>query len=214
MRHSDHSRRTRIRVGNGEEYRCAQSPFRCLPLHSEHAADTYQKFLCSYGMTVTLAPWHHHLAACERLGRGVCWAWHAHDQNASKSRRRQPCVLKARHLAELGRVPPDERVALWREHLASAMPGAPSACLGMMVRRKFCSTSGRVRIEYSSVRRRTALYMVIGVCSMAKPIGGVHASSGPDACTPWLGFRWPCRRRPQVLQNRPTASCANVRIFN
>jgi hypothetical protein len=47
---------------------------------------------------------------------------------------------------------------------------------------------------------------------LTTPMGGGHGTRA-EACTPRLRSRCPCRRRPQVLQNTPTTSCANVKVL-
>ena len=147
----------------------------------------------SSGMVVTLTPWHHGPAASLRIRSKAyveltcSWPERA-DMDVPM------VVCMAVMMGKLGPVPSDEQIALWRENLTSALTVAVLGvsrgdCVGA-----FCSCCGRLR-------RR-----------LAKPIGFVHAS-GPDACTNRLRLRWPCRRRPQMLQNTPTTSCANVNVL-
>jgi hypothetical protein len=97
-------------------------------------------------------------------------------------------------LGKLSQVATGDHVAPWREPLSCFMPGAVSASLALLLFRVFCTSPERLRPR------------------MKKPIRFVHAS-GADACTNRLGFRWPCRRRPGEVQNRPTASCAELKIL-
>ena len=147
----------------------------------------------SSGMVVTLTPWHHGPAASLRIRSKAyveltcSWPERA-DMDVPM------VVCMAVMMGKLGPVPSDEQIALWRENLTSALTVAVLGVSRGEPVGAFCSCCGRLRHR---VRKRDIL---------------LHAS-GADACTPRLRSRCPCRRRPQVLQNRPTTSCANVNVL-
>jgi len=82
-------------------------------------------------------------------------------------------VCTAVVMGELSSMPPDEPIALWREHLTSSMTDAVLGVSGGDPVGAFWSCCGRPR-------RR-----------LAKPIGFVHGR-GPRPCTNRLRLRWPC----------------------
>ena len=61
---SGYGHRTRTRAVNSEEYRCTQTVFPCMSVHTERAADTERWFMYSFGMVVTVPSWHLGQAAC------------------------------------------------------------------------------------------------------------------------------------------------------
>ena len=97
-------------------------------------------------------------------------------------------------MGKLSPVPSDEQIALWREHLTSSMTDAVSACLEVITFGAFCRPCGRLRYR---MRKRDIL---------------LHAS-GADACSNPARLRWPCRRRPGELQNRPHVRRTNVKVL-
>ena len=103
-------------------------------------------------------------------------------------------VCTAIVVGKLNPMPSDEQIALWREHLTSYMTVAVLASLEVIIFEAFCSCCGRLR-------RR-----------MRKRNGLLHAS-GADACSNPARLRWPCRRRPGELQNRPHVRRKKVKVL-
>ena len=147
----------------------------------------------SSGMVVTLTPWHHGPAASLRTWSKayveLTFPW---PERADMDMPMAVCV--AVMMVKLGPGPSDEQIALWREHMTSALTVAVLGVSRGDPVGAFCSCCGRLR-------RR-----------LAKPIRFVHGR-GPRPCTNRLRLRWPCRRRPGELQNTPTTSCANVNVL-
>ena len=147
----------------------------------------------SSGMVVTLTPWHHGPAASLRIRSKAyveltCpWPERA-DMDVPM------VVCMAVMMGKLGPVPSDEQIALWREHLTSSMTDAVSACLEVITFGAFWSCCGRLRHR---MRKRDIL---------------LHAS-GADACSNPARLRWPCRRRPGELQNRPHVRRKKVKVL-
>jgi hypothetical protein len=147
----------------------------------------------SSGMVVTLTPWHHGPAASLRIRSKAyveltCpWPERA-DMDVPM------VVCMAVMVGKLGPVPSDEQIALWNENLASSCHTTRVGVSRARVFQRFCTSCGRLR-------RR-----------MRKRIRLLHASRA-DACSNPARLRWPCRRRPGEVQNRPTTSCANVKVL-